>query len=215
MTASFHVISDHYHYHYIVRQYSPLELSQRTQAIPTLPEHCSVRPTNSYTDGLENIHRLNFSFRICPSSDVRANKTAEVYASRTVCDLTLLQTCLQSSMILFGSLHCFCQQQSKINIKFWNLLSIKFNSPKFKIINTTCRKNAGSRLEKMNAFFPIHLLFPAALDPGLYSRGWIDPVPDPLFLRKSGSAGNRAWDLWIYNQEFWSIGHRGGLLSST
>jgi hypothetical protein len=25
----------------------------------------------------------------------------------------------------------------------------------------------------------------------LYSRGWVDPVPDPLFLRKSGSAGNR------------------------
>jgi hypothetical protein len=25
----------------------------------------------------------------------------------------------------------------------------------------------------------------------LYSRGWVDPVPDPLLLRKSGSAGNR------------------------
>jgi hypothetical protein len=27
--------------------------------------------------------------------------------------------------------------------------------------------------------------------PHLYSRGWVDPVPDPLLLRKSGSAGNR------------------------
>jgi hypothetical protein len=27
--------------------------------------------------------------------------------------------------------------------------------------------------------------------PQLYSRGWEDPVPDPLLLRKSGSAGNR------------------------
>jgi hypothetical protein len=27
--------------------------------------------------------------------------------------------------------------------------------------------------------------------PQLYSRGWVDPVPDPLFLRKSGSARNR------------------------
>jgi hypothetical protein len=27
--------------------------------------------------------------------------------------------------------------------------------------------------------------------PQLYSRGWGDPVPDPLLLRKSGSAGNR------------------------
>jgi hypothetical protein len=27
--------------------------------------------------------------------------------------------------------------------------------------------------------------------PQLYSRGWVDPVPDPLHLRESGSAGNR------------------------
>jgi hypothetical protein len=27
--------------------------------------------------------------------------------------------------------------------------------------------------------------------PQLYSRGWVDPFPDPLLLRKSGSAGNR------------------------
>jgi hypothetical protein len=29
--------------------------------------------------------------------------------------------------------------------------------------------------------------------PQLYSRGWVDPVPDPLLLRKPGSAGN--WTL--------------------
>jgi hypothetical protein len=27
--------------------------------------------------------------------------------------------------------------------------------------------------------------------PQLYSRGWVDPVPDPLLLRKCGSAGNQ------------------------
>jgi hypothetical protein len=27
--------------------------------------------------------------------------------------------------------------------------------------------------------------------PQLYSRGWVDPVPDPLLLRKSGGAGSR------------------------
>jgi hypothetical protein len=27
--------------------------------------------------------------------------------------------------------------------------------------------------------------------PQLYSRGWVDPIPDPLLLSKSGSAGNR------------------------
>jgi hypothetical protein len=35
----------------------------------------------------------------------------------------------------------------------------------------------------------------------LYSRGWMDPFPDPLLLRKSGSAGNRTRDLWICIQE--------------
>jgi hypothetical protein len=27
--------------------------------------------------------------------------------------------------------------------------------------------------------------------PQLYARAWVDPVPDPLLLRKSGPAGNR------------------------
>jgi hypothetical protein len=44
--------------------------------------------------------------------------------------------------------------------------------------------------------------------PQLYSRGWVDPIPDPL-LRKSGSAGNQTWDLWICSQELWSLYHRG------
>jgi hypothetical protein len=35
---------------------------------------------------------------------------------------------------------------------------------------------------------PLHFFQVA---PQLYSRGWADPVPDPLLLRKSGSAGNR------------------------
>jgi hypothetical protein len=43
--------------------------------------------------------------------------------------------------------------------------------------------------------------------PQLYSRGWVDPVPDPLLLRKSGSAGNRTWDFWICRQ---TTDHRGG-----
>jgi hypothetical protein len=29
--------------------------------------------------------------------------------------------------------------------------------------------------------------------PHLYSRCWVDPVPDPLLLRKSGSARNQTW----------------------
>ena len=42
------------------------------------------------------------------------------------------------------------------------------------------------------------------------SRGWVDPVPDPLLLRKSGSAGNRTRDLCICSQKLWPLDHRGG-----
>jgi hypothetical protein len=37
--------------------------------------------------------------------------------------------------------------------------------------------------------------------PHLSSRGWMDPAPDPLLIRKSGSAGNQAWDLWVSSRE--------------
>jgi hypothetical protein len=33
--------------------------------------------------------------------------------------------------------------------------------------------------------------------PQLYSRVCVDPVPDPLLLRKPGKDGNRSQDLWI------------------
>jgi hypothetical protein len=46
--------------------------------------------------------------------------------------------------------------------------------------------------------------------PQLYSRDWVDPVPDPVLLRKSGSAGNRTQDLRICSQELWPLDDRGG-----
>jgi hypothetical protein len=36
----------------------------------------------------------------------------------------------------------------------------------------------------------IHYFF-FQVAPQLYSRGWVDPIPDPLLLRKSGRTGNR------------------------
>jgi hypothetical protein len=48
----------------------------------------------------------------------------------------------------------------------------------------------------------------------LSSRGWVDPVPDPLFLRKSGSAGNRTRNLWIFSRKLWPLDHRGGQLNN-
>jgi hypothetical protein len=40
----------------------------------------------------------------------------------------------------------------------------------------------------------------------MYSRGWVDLVPDPILLSKCGSAGNRTW---ICSQELWPLDHRG------
>jgi hypothetical protein len=36
------------------------------------------------------------------------------------------------------------------------------------------------------------------------------PVPDPLLLKKSGTAGNRTWGLWICSQERCPLDHRDG-----
>jgi hypothetical protein len=45
--------------------------------------------------------------------------------------------------------------------------------------------------------------------PHLSSRGWVDPVPDPLLRRKLGSAGNRTRNLCVSSQELWPLDHRG------
>jgi hypothetical protein len=47
--------------------------------------------------------------------------------------------------------------------------------------------------------------------PQLSTRGWVDPVPDPLFLRKSGSARNQTRPLWVFSQELWPLDHRGDI----
>jgi hypothetical protein len=44
--------------------------------------------------------------------------------------------------------------------------------------------------------------------PQLFSHSWVNPVPDPLLLRKSGSVVNRSLDLWICSQDLWLLHHR-------
>jgi hypothetical protein len=39
----------------------------------------------------------------------------------------------------------------------------------------------------------------------------VDPVPDPVLLRKSGSVVNRTRDLWVSSQKLWLLYRRGGL----
>jgi hypothetical protein len=38
----------------------------------------------------------------------------------------------------------------------------------------------------------------------------VDPVPDPMLLRKCGSAGNRTQDPWVSSQELCLLDYRGG-----
>jgi hypothetical protein len=57
--------------------------------------------------------------------------------------------------------------------------------------------------------------FSIQVAPQLSSRCSVDPVPDPLLLRKSGSAWNLTRDLWICSQELWPLDHRGGSREGT
>jgi hypothetical protein len=42
----------------------------------------------------------------------------------------------------------------------------------------------------------------------LFWWGWVDPVQDPLLLRKSGNVKIRTRDLWVCSQKFWPLDHR-------
>jgi hypothetical protein len=46
--------------------------------------------------------------------------------------------------------------------------------------------------------------------PQLSCRCWLDPVPNPPLLRKSGRAGNRTRNLLNCSQKLWLLDHRGG-----
>jgi hypothetical protein len=46
--------------------------------------------------------------------------------------------------------------------------------------------------------------------PHLYSRGWVDPIPDPLLFFLV-VPGNRIRGFRICSQELWTLDHRGGL----
>jgi hypothetical protein len=54
-----------------------------------------------------------------------------------------------------------------------------------------------------------YFLFQVA--PHLCSRRWVDPIPDPLLIRKSGCAGNQTQDLYVCSQELWPLDNRGSL----
>jgi hypothetical protein len=59
---------------------------------------------------------------------------------------------------------------------------------------------------RQSRFSTLEPLILIQVAPQLYSRCWVGP----LIFRKSGSAGDRIWDLWVCSQELWLLGHRGG-----
>jgi hypothetical protein len=66
----------------------------------------------------------------------------------------------------------------------------------------------GSPRPLISIFYTRSRYFSIQVTRQLSSRGWVDPVPDTL-LRKSGSTGNRARELWICSHELWPVDHRG------
>jgi hypothetical protein len=91
-------------------------------------------------------------------------------------------------------------------------------------VTATCRRNLvptfvdrgmsrsqrGGTPTVVNLFSrPEPLLF-FQVAPHLSSQGWVDPIPDPLLLRKYGITGNRTRDLSVSSQKLWPLNHRGG-----
>jgi hypothetical protein len=52
--------------------------------------------------------------------------------------------------------------------------------------------SAADPYSRVLGFLDLSRYFFFQVAPQLYSRDWVDPIPDPLLLRKSGNAGNRA-----------------------
>jgi hypothetical protein len=75
------------------------------------------------------------------------------------------------------------------------------------------RGQRGESLTAVNlSFLDWSRYFFLQVAPHLSSRGWVDPVPDPLLLRKFSSAGNQTRDICVCSQELWPLDHRGGPL---
>jgi hypothetical protein len=71
--------------------------------------------------------------------------------------------------------------------KSWAIYSLSILSPTFADRGCHGKDSYGRIL----GFLDRSRYFFFQVAPRLYSRGWVDPVPDPLLLRISGSPGNR------------------------
>jgi hypothetical protein len=74
-------------------------------------------------------------------------------------------------------------------------------SAKFSGYRLSRGQHNGSPRPLISIFYTRSRYLSLQVAPQLYSRGYVNPVPDPILLRKFGSAGNRTRDLWICSQE--------------
>jgi hypothetical protein len=79
---------------------------------------------------------------------------------------------------------------------------------------TSMRYPSHTPVRVLNIHFIIRYFF-NRVAPQLSLRGWVDPVPDLLLLRKSDRAGDRTRDLGDCSQKLWPLEHRGGPPSQT
>jgi hypothetical protein len=86
--------------------------------------------------------------------------------------------------------------------------------PTFVDRGVSCGQRSGTPMAIILNFLGWSCYFFFQVAPLLSSRGWVDPVPDPLLLRKSSSTKNRAWDLSVYSQELWPLDDRGACTAS-
>jgi hypothetical protein len=71
------------------------------------------------------------------------------------------------------------------------------------------QRDGTSTVVTLGVLYRSHYFF-IQVEPHFSSRGWVDPVPNPLLSRKSGRTGNQTRDLWVCSQELWSLAHRRG-----
>jgi hypothetical protein len=89
-----------------------------------------------------------------------------------------------------------CHLSAKFNANFWG----------WKDVAWSARRITHGRYSQFSIPEPIRLFHVA---PHLSSRGWVDPVADPLLRKKICSAGNRTRGLWVSSQELWLLDYRG------
>jgi hypothetical protein len=58
-------------------------------------------------------------------------------------------------------------------------------------------------ISQKTTFFIVTAVKTSNLTSGSSRQDWVDPIPDPMLLRKYGSAANGTQNFWVCSQELW------------